>query len=53
MIKTILKDNSTCCSMCFEMLKVGTEIFIDNDNDVICKNCRKEFEPSKFTIIES
>lgn len=39
MKKIILEDNSTCCSMCYEMLNEGDEVFVDDDNDVICKEC--------------
>ena len=52
MFKTKLKDDSSCCSMCFEMLEAGQEVFIDSDNDIVCEDCRKEIKPSGFRIVE-
>jgi hypothetical protein len=42
MKKIILEDNSTCCSMCYEMLSEGDEVFVDEDSDVVCKECHSE-----------
>ena len=39
MKKDILQDNSTCCSVCFEMLSCGDAILIDDNNDVTCNDC--------------
>ena len=35
----ILEDNSSCCSVCYEMLEAGVGIYIDKDNDIICQEC--------------
>lgn len=42
MKKIILRDASTCCANCFEMLDPDIEVYVDNDNDVICKECAEQ-----------
>ena len=43
MKKIILRDASTCCANCFEMLDPDIEVYVDNDNDVICKECAEQW----------
>ena len=43
MEKFILDDASTCCSVCFEMLDPGIVVYVDEENDVICQECIKDF----------
>lgn len=42
MRKIILQDDSSICSVCFEELESGTEVYVDEDNDIICKDCADE-----------
>ena len=42
MRKIILTDDSTICSCCYEELESGTEVYVDEDNDIICKDCVNE-----------
>ena len=42
MEKIILQDASTCCALCFKMLELDIEVYVDNDNDVICRDCKND-----------
>ncbi|MDD4706509.1 MAG: hypothetical protein PHS24_04810 [Bacilli bacterium] len=43
MKKEILQDNSSICSVCYQGLDEGDIIYIDDENDIICIECIKEY----------